>query len=1231
MIARTVVAKIRISFSHLGALRGAWVMACLAVVWGGDPGAARADVTPAGRMLRYPDVGKTHIAFSYANDLWLVPRGGGEAVPVTSPAGFEESPRFSPDGETLAFVGNYDGGRDIYTIPVKGGVPQRRTYHPADELLCDWMPDGAIMYSTNGFSGLARLLQLYCISEKDPLPTKLPVEYGTNGAISPDGEYLAFTPYNADARTWKRYRGGMASDIWLYHLKNQTAKQITDWEGTDSLPMWHAQTVYYLSDAGPEHRLNIWAYDTATGARRQVTDFSAYDVKWPSIGPGDHGQGEIVFQYASDLYLLDLETGKPQVVAVTIPGDRPQVMPRSVNAADFITSGDLSPAGERVVLEARGDIWSLPAKNGSPRNMTNSSGAAERMPSWSPNGRWIAYLSDLTGEYELYIKQSDGKGETRRLTNDGQSFRYSPTWSPDSKHILFTDKTGAIYLHTIEPAQTVLIDRDPWASRPTLSWSHDSTWIAYDKRADDKAGVSSIWLYELKTSNKQQITDGMFNDTCPTFDRKGEYLFFASNRFFGSPMYDDLGTTFIYGTSQVLVTLPLRNDVKNPLLPKSDEVAISDKPPEKKEEAKKEDAPKEEKKEEPPKEEPPKEEPPKEEPPKEEPPKEEPPKEEPPKEEPPKEEPPKEEPPAQPAGGEGQKRVETSPDDPSDKPPEEPPKQEPGAKPAEEPKPEAAKSDPQAAVAAAAAEAKPKEEPKSLQIDLEGIMLRAFRLPVKNGIFSQLCVNFQGHLLFARRGVQGADVPPAIMLFDMNDESKAEKPVFPGSMQYTISADGKKLLVVHGKQFLIMDASAGAKPTPIPTNGMTAVIHPREEWTQLFTDAWRIERDFFYDPHMHGVNWPAVRDQYAKMLADCASREDVAYVISEMISEMNVGHAYYRGGDFEKETRVGAGVLGCEFVRDAGAYKIGRFYEGAPGDIDARNPLRQAGIKEGEYLLAINRMPLAFERDPWAALQGLAGQIVVLTVSSQPQSGKEDRDVVVALLANDLELRYRQWIEHNRKYVADKTEGRVGYIYVPDTGTNGQNDLFRQFFSQINKEALIIDDRWNGGGQIPTRFIELLNRPVTNYWARRDGRDLTWPPDAHHGPKCMLINGLAGSGGDMFPALFRQAQLGKLIGKRTWGGLVGISGNPSLIDGGSVTAPTFAYYEQDGTWGIEGHGVDPDIDVVDDPAKLAQGVDPQLDVAIELMLNELKSTPYVAPQRPAYPDRSGFGIRPEDR
>jgi len=1110
-------------------------------------GAALADVKPVGSMLRHPDVSKSHIVFSYANDLWLVPRAGGQAIPLTSPDGFESSPRFSPDGETLGFVGDYDGARDLYTIPVSGGVPQRMTYHPSGKYLCDWTADGALLYVTNGFAGLARLTQMFLVSAQNPLPTPLPVVYGDNGAISPDGQWLAYTPYSADTRTWKRYRGGMASDIWLFNLNNKTAQRMTEWEGTDSIPMWHGQTVYYLCDAGPEHRLNIWAYDTATGARRQVTHFTEYDVKWPSIGPGDHGQGEIVFQHGPDLYLLDLENSQSRVVEVTIPGDRPTIMPQTVNAAENLAAMDLSPTGSRVVVEARGDIWSLPAKNGSPRNMTRSSGVAERDPSWSPDGRWIAYLADLTGEYELYIKQSDGKGETRRLTNDGQVFRYSPAWSPDSKQITFADKTGKLFLHTIEGGQTVVVDQDPWAQQIAPHWSHDSTWIAYVKRSDDRAGISSAWLYELKTTNKHQVTDGKFNVSSVTFDRKGEFLFFSSNRQFGPPIYEDLGTTFIYGNTELLAAMPLRADVKNPLLPKSDEAPISE---EKKEEAK--------------------------------------------KEEPKKEEPKKEEP----------------------KPEEQPKPEEPKK---EEPKPDEAKK-----------EEPKKEEPKSLQIDLDGIMLRSFTLPVKPGNFSQLSVNAGGQLIYARRGTRGTEEPPAIMLFDLNDESRAEKPVMGGAGQFTMSADGKKLLVMQGRQPVILDAGPGAKPTPVSTGGMNQVVDPREEWKQLFTDAWRIERDFFYDPNMHGVNWLAIRSLYEKMLEDCASREDVGYVISEMISEMNVGHAYYRGGEGGRGQRPTAGLYGCEFVRDQDAYKISKFYEGAAWDMDARNPLRQAGIQEGEYLLAVNRVPVTLDRDPWAVTQGLAGQAVVLTVSKEPKSGKEDRDVVVTLLGSDMELRYRQWIEKNRKYVEEKTDGRVGYIYVPDTGTNGQNDLYRQLYGQIAKEALIIDDRWNGGGQIPTRFIELLNRPVTNYWARRDGRDMTWPPDAHQGPKCMLINGLAGSGGDMFPALFRQANLGKIIGRRTWGGLVGISGNPGLIDGSSVTAPTFAFYEKDGTWGIEGHGVDPDIEVIDDPARLAAGTDPQLDAAISQMLSELNEHPYKEPARPGYPDRSGFGIKPED-
>lgn len=411
------------------------------------------------------------------------------------------------------------------------------------------------------------------------------------------------------------------------------------------------------------------------------------------------------------------------------------------------------------------------------------------------------------------------------------------------------------------------------------------------------------------------------------------------------------------------------------------------------------------------------------------------------------------------------------------------------------------------------------------------------------------------------------------------------------------------------------------------------MIDPRAEWKQIFIDAWRIQRDFFYAPNMHGVDWKAMRDHYMPMLEDCVSREDVSFVIGEMIAELNVGHAYYMGGDTEQAPSVSVGLLGCDFELHRGAYRISKIYQGAPWDSDARGPLSEPGVKvkEGDYLLAVNGVPIDTSKDPWAAFQGMADRVVTITVNDQPVIDANAREVAVRLLGSDSNLRYRAWVESKRAIVEQKTNGRVGYIYVPNTGTDGQNELVRQFIGQIGKEALIIDERWNGGGQIPTRFIELLNRPLTNYWARRDGNDWPWPPDAHFGPKCMLINGLAGSGGDAFPYYFRQAKLGKLIGTRTWGGLVGISGNPRLIDGGYTSVPTFAFYEKDGTWGIEGHGVDPDIEVIDDPALMVNGEDPQLDAAIQLMLDELKRNPYVPPKRPAYPDRRGMGIRPEDK
>ena len=1242
---------------------------------GGDPAAPAKDPLqdgPHAGMLRMPDVSATHIVFSYANDLWLAPREGGMAIPLASPPGQELYPRFSRDGTTILFQGNYEGNRDLYTIPVSGGLATRLTHHPTQEIPQDWTPDGRILFmSGRGYSDYPKSSQLLTVDADGGMPQALPIPYGGVGAISDDGQWLAYTPYTRDHRTWKRYRGGMATDLWLFHLKNHSSEKITDWEGTDSVPMWKGQTLYYLSDAGSEHRLNIWKYDHRSRRHSQVTHFREYDVKTPSMGPGVGGRGEIVFTLGPELRILDLGSEESRVVKIRVPGDRTFLRPRTADASKHIQWWNISPSGKRAVVEARGDIWTLPAKKGSPRNLTRTDGVAERLPAWSPDGRWIAYFSDESGEYELYITQSDGKGETKRLTQTGGPYKTFVSWSPDSKHLSFQDKSGTLFLHTLESSETKEVDSSPFGfvgggtSQP--SWSHDSRWIAYSRSLEDTP-VSAVFVHEVGTGTNTQLTSGTFSESAPVFDRKGDWMFYSSERVF-SPSYSSVDTTFIYDATTSLIAVPLSADMESPWAPESDEESW-DEEEEDTEEA--QDA------------------------------------------------------------EEGEQAEEESGEE-SDGSDDENGDQEEaqddgfsGTWEGEISSPDFAaagmptsfsatmemwvdadgtlhgdlvvpfgtatileghydrssgkltatlESDDGTIVeidaqvngeslsgngeipdqgmsfkfelnrtAAAGGQdggdgkdggSKSGKAKEVVEIDFEGFESRALVLPVKNGAFGARAVNDKNHLVYVRFPAGGQAGSPSIMSFDMEDEDQKEKTVAAGASNFEITPDGKKLLIVKGRSSAaIQSASSSGKSDSVPTDGMDVTINPQEEWRQIFTDAWRLQRDYFYDPNMHGVDWEKVHRQYMAMIDDCASREDVSYVLGEMIAEMNVGHAYITGGgDGESAPSRNVGMLGVDFVLNGGAYQIDRIYEGGPWDADARGPLSQPGIdvKEGDFLLAVNGIPLDTSQDPWAAFQGMANRAITLTVSEKSVLDEEARDVVVKPIGNEFNLRYRSWIHRNREYVAEKTGGRVGYVYVPDTGINGQNDLFRQFYGQIGKEALIIDERWNGGGQIPTRFIELLNRPAMNYWAGRDGKDWHWPPDSHQGPKCMLINGLAGSGGDLFPAYFQDAGIGKLIGMRTWGGLVGISGNPTLIDGGSVSVPTFAYYELDGTWGIEGHGVDPDIEVVDDPSLMVDGGDPQLDAAIQHMLEELDRRPYIAPKRPMYPNRSGMGIAEADK
>ncbi len=1263
------------------------VLSCLA---GGAPAAAEQASAIRG-LCRYPDVSADSIAFVYGNDVWIVPKHGGVARPFASPRGYEGSPRFSPDGRSVAFRASYDQGTDLYTMPIEGGIPFQVTHHPAAEGLCEWTPDGhGLVFMTAALEGLDRVQKLYTVPATGGLPAKLPVPYGTNGSIDRTGEWLAYTPHSTDQRTWKRYRGGMATDVWLYNLRTGESRRITDWEGTDTLPMWHGRKVYFLSDRGERegHTLNVWSYDLDSGRTAQVTQLDTHDVRWPSIGPDDASPGEIVFQHGDRIRLLNLGSGVSSAVDIVVPGDRETLRVALQNAADTMQGASISPTGKRAAIVARGDIWSAPAENGTPRNLTRTSGVFERDAEWSPDGRSIAYFSDASGEYELWVMPADGQGVGRQVTKDGSAFRTSIAWAPDSKRVVVTDKAGNLDLVTIEDGSVRHLDRDPEAGAPGVSFSNDSRWIAWS-RSCDTTELEAIYLFDTAgdaATRPVQVTSGMFNDSRPTFDRKGQWLAYVSQRNF-EPAYSDFDTTWIYGKSQVLLAVPLKTDTTLAWLPRSDE------------EGQKEDA-----------------------------------------------KPSDSAPAAEPAPGveqrpggapPGRRRrgtddggaktqgvvIVAATDDDDQKDDEPKPGDETAAPAAAGPAgtwvckatlgetvfeftlvlelkdgaitgtvtsargdgvvkgawDDAAKSlklelsgfedggsatleltidgdslkgsgteharEPghEAKTAAVTGERqKPavgskgakdgskRSEPKKVEIDIVGFEARAIELPVAKGAFGSLGFNDRNELLYARDG--------SVRLIDLAEHKPTEKTGVAGS-GFSVSGDGKKLLL-GGRSPSIAGSGAGASAKPVVTNPMLVEIDPRLEREQILMDAYRIMRDWFYDAGMHGIDWKAIHAKYQAMLPAVVTREDLNYVLSEMISELNVGHAYLRGsGDVEDAPSRSVGMLGVDFEavhRDDGtlapAWKLARFINGGACDTDARSPLSMQGlgIAEGDYLLAVNGVAIDPTVDPWAPFVGEANKTVVLTVSKKPERDSTTKDVPVQTIGNESALRYRAWIESKRQRVAELSGGKVGYIYVPNTGTDGQTDLFRMYQGTRMKPALLIDERWNGGGQIPTRFIEMLDRPVTNYWARRDARDSAWPPDGHRGPKAMLINGLAGSGGDMFPWLFKANHLGPTIGTRTWGGLVGISGNPSFIDGGNISVPTFGFYETDGSWGVEGHGIDPDIEVMDDPALMKDGGDPQLEKAVDVLLTELERNAWTPVPQPKGPDRRGMGLPAAD-
>ncbi len=1082
-------------------------------------------------ILRYPAVSETQIAFTYAGDIWLMSKKGGTATRLSSPPGEESFPRFSPDGAQLAFSGHYDGNMDIYVVPVTGGVPTRVTHHGASDRVVSWYPDGKhLLFASGMTSPRNRFNQLFKVPARGGLPERLPVPYGEFGDLSPDGRTLAYIPVSVDFRTWKRYRGGMNPDIWLFDLETFAATNLTQAVAADAAPMWHGRKLYFLSDRDANHRANIWVHEN--GALRPVTHFKDYDVHFPSIGPSD-----IVFENAGKLYLLDLGSEHYREVPVQVVTDQATLKPRVENVGELIHDASISPAGKRALMQARGDIFSLPAEHGVIRNLTRSSGVAERYPAWSPDAKWIAWFSDRSGEYELTRRPAEGSGEEETLTELGPGYRYRPQWSPDSQKMVFIDQAMKIWLLDLATRHTTLVDQQLWRYHPELEqfrvgWSPDSRWIAYSKDLTNRQ--TAIALYDSETATSHLVTSGFYEDDQPVFDPDGQYLFYRTGREF-KPIYSDLDNTWIYANTHRLAAVPLRVDVPSPLAPRNEEEATDTKPGKDPKQAGKEDA---EKATDP---------------------------------------------------GDEEKEKDNEKEEAREKAPEKKP-----------------------------------EKPKPVRIDLEGFEKRAVLLPTKAGRYDDLCAA-PGKLIYRWLPRTGSDSEQeAVEYYDLKE--RETKRILDDADSIDLSADHKKLLARKKKDFAIIEVKAAQKmDKKLATAKLEAEIDPPSEWQQIFNDTWRLERDYFYDPGLHGVDWPAIRQRYQAILDDAATRWDVSYVLGELIGELNASHTYRQGGDVEKPPERGVGYLGCDFILTNGAYQIQRILAGAVWDIEERSPLLDPGltnIQAGIYLLAVNGEPLDITRDPWAAFQGTEEKPVFLTINDQP-SLKGARDVLVKTLKNEERLRYLDWVENNRRHVDQASGGRIAYVYVPDTGPSGQTELVRQYRGQVDRDGLIVDERFNSGGQIPDRFVELLDRPLRNYWGVRDGVDWPWPPVSLAGPKAMLINGWSGSGGDCFPYYFKQSRLGPLIGTRTWGGLIGMTGSPILVDGGSVTVPTFGIFSREGQWIIEGYGVEPDIEVVDDPARMARGEDPQLDRAIAEVLKQLNSHPRQAPKKPVYPDRSG--------
>jgi tricorn protease len=1124
-----------------------------------------------GRLMRFPDIHKDKIVFMYGGDLWLASASGGTARRITSDPGRELFPKFSPDGKWIAFTGQYDGNFNVYVMPSEGGQPRQLTFFQGaaaplsdrmgvhNEVLT-WTPDSKrILFLSRRDASNGWTKRPFSVSIEGGLPDPLPVSEGGLTSFSPDGTRIAYNQIFRNFRTWKRYTGGLAQAISIYDLKSNTVEDVphTDW--TDSFPMWHGNTICFSSDRGPEHHLNLYGYDLGTKQVEQLTRFTDFDVMWPSLGPDS-----IIFENGGYLYTFDFESKQPKKLTLYLPADRDQSLRHWAGVAKNITDFDISPEGKRAVFSARGDVFTVPAKEGSIRNLSRTPGIREKSVTWSPDGRWIAYVSDRTGEDELFISTQDGMGKEQQVTSGYKGFKYAPQWSPDSKKLAWSDKDCRLWYVDINDKKPVAVDQGKYAEILNYSWSPDSKWLAYDKNAENSYAV--VHLYSLADSKITPVTTSMTNSFAPVFDPDGKYLYFLSDRDFNEVLgnvdfeFANPKTTRIY-----LVTL--RKDDASPFQPLSDEVQI------KKEENKDELTPATFPRE----------------------------------------------------SGKAKGKVK-----PEEKGKAQPSEKEKDSKEADKDKDKEKGKE------------KEKEKPREFRVDLEGIQNRIVALPTEPAVINTYLAS-KGFIYYSTTPVQGLSGPipgesSAVHVYDLKE--RKDKILVEGVQRFALSFDGSKLLYEadggrDGHSYGIIDAKPdGPKKVgdgALNLGGMKAQIDPPLEWKQIFNEVWRQERDYFYEAAMNGVDWEKMRDKYSQLLPSVADRYSLTYILGEMIGELSNSHTYVGGGDYPDLHSVNVGLLGVDFEADSAStmYRLKKIYAGENWDPQVRSPLTEPGVtvKEGDYLIAVNGRPLRLPQDPYELFVNTANETVTLTVNSRP-SEDGSHTVQVKPISDEFSLRELNWIENNRRKVEAATDGRVGYVYLPDMGGPGLNEFVKQYFPQIRKEGMIIDVRFNGGGFVDQLIFARLRRVLAGMGSNRNWESGTVPPVVFNGAMACITNHYAASDGDLFSYYFKYYKLGPLIGERTWGGVRGIRGNIPLIDGGFITRPEGARYGLDSKWIIENRGVQPDIVVENRPDQVVKGQDAQLEKAIDLVMKEIQANPKKLPPRPpdlpAYPEGPGL-------